>query len=193
MGTAALGVDDPLYEIALSTAPSGIVGALVTAACAYGITRMTLEEGDGHGPQRLLGMRAFRTAAGIRFALASPRPVVLISILDLSLHRTAYGSSWTRAVFAALVEAMDAAFPSDVILGRVRPGIFAAMATTFEVDEGAEEDVRALFAEGLELRGVRYRPDLSVQQVTLRSVAEVVQAARPRRSIGRLSRASARP
>lgn len=193
VGTAVLGVESPVYEVALATAPSGIVGAVVTAACAYGVTRIALDDGIARGPKRILGVRAFRTAAAIRFALSSPRSVVLISILDLSLHRTAYGRSWTREVFAALLEAVDAAFPADVVIGRVRPGIFAAMATSFEVDEGVEDDVRALFAEGLELRGVRYRPDLSVQQVTLRSVAEIVRAARPASRVERRSRSTPRP
>lgn len=198
VGTAALGVEHPIYLVALSTEASGIAGAVVTAACAYGLTRITLDDSQARGPKRVLGMRAFRTAAAIRFALSSPRPVVLISILDLSLHRTAYGRSWTREVFAALLEAVDAAFPADVVIGRVRPGIYAAMATGFDADEGVEDDVRALFAEALELRGVRYRPDLSVQQVTLRSVAEIVRAARPTsrverlRPIDRRSRSAAR-
>lgn len=192
VGTAVLGIDHPLYVAALSTQPSGILGAVVTAATAYGITRMAMDETRSRGPKRVLGIRAFRTAAAIRFALSSPRSVVLISILDLSLHRTAYGRTWTRDVFAALLEAVDAAFPADVVIGRVRPGIYAAMATSFEVDEGAEEDVRALFTEGLELRGVRYRPDLSVQQVTLRSVAEIVRAARPASRVDRLSRSATR-
>ncbi|SFI76046.1 MULTISPECIES: hypothetical protein [Microbacterium] len=193
VGTAVLGIDHPLYIAALSTAPSGIVGAVVTAACAYGVTRIAIDESRVRGPKRVLGIRAFRTAAAIRFALASPRSVVLISILDLSLHRTAYGRTWTREVFAALLEAVDAAFPADVVIGRVRPGIFAAMATSFEVDEGVEDDVRALFTEGLDLRGVKYRPDLSVQQVTLRSVAEIVRAARPASRVERLSRSASRP
>lgn len=192
VGTAVLGVDHWIYVVALSTEPSGIIGAVVTAATAYGVTRMALEESQARGPKRVLGIRAFRTAATIRFALSSPRSVVLISILDLSLHRTAYGRTWTRDVFAALLEAVDAAFPADVVIGRVRPGIYAAMATSFEVDEGAEEDVRALFTEGLELRGVRYRPDLSVQQVTLRSVAEIVRAARPASRVERLGRSATR-
>lgn len=184
IGSIILDERSPIFIYGLDTAPSGIVGALVIAACAVGGISLVRADSVMERSSRVLSARAFRAEATLRFEAVSPRPVVLISIHDLSLQRTAYGISWSRDVIAALVEAADAAFPGDTLIGRVRPGIVAAMSNSPELDEGAEDDIRAMFTEHLTERGVRTQPDLSVQQVWLPSVREIDRLARP---VGRVT------